>query len=131
MCIRDRCRARPAAELAASAPALPERVRAAPPAAQAEPVRAHPDWCNLPWARVLQFRPTIRPSWLRLALSTRPRLWPISRSTVCRRCNRTRDRPALPTRRLFRLEPVLQSNSTTVSYTHLRAHETPEHLVCR
>src|SRR5678815_2300891 len=22
-------------------------------------------------------------------------------------------------------------NTTTVSYTHLRAHETPEHLVCR
>src|SRR5678816_1781069 len=26
---------------------------------------------------------------------------------------------------------VLSRSSTPVSYTHLRAHETPEHLVCR
>src|SRR5678815_2969689 len=26
---------------------------------------------------------------------------------------------------------ALPDNITTVSYTHLRAHETPEHLVCR
>ena len=27
--------------------------------------------------------------------------------------------------------PFPECNSWTVSYTHLRAHETPEHLVCR
>eukprot|EP00658_Telonema_sp_P-2_P005587 TRINITY_DN12092_c0_g1_i2.p1 TRINITY_DN12092_c0_g1~~TRINITY_DN12092_c0_g1_i2.p1 ORF type:complete len:117 (-),score=27.43 TRINITY_DN12092_c0_g1_i2:76-426(-) len=27
--------------------------------------------------------------------------------------------------------PELEHSSETVSYTHLRAHETPEHLVCR
>ena len=27
--------------------------------------------------------------------------------------------------------PVKTSMFSTVSYTHLRAHETPEHLVCR
>src|SRR5678815_549873 len=29
------------------------------------------------------------------------------------------------------LSVVLRTCSATVSYTHLRAHETPEHLVCR
>ena len=28
-------------------------------------------------------------------------------------------------------ETVVMANVTAVSYTHLRAHETPEHLVCR
>ena len=51
----------------------------------------------------------------RLALSTKPRLWPISRSTVCRRCNRTPDRLASVTRRLFRQEPALPWNSTTAA----------------
>eukprot|EP00658_Telonema_sp_P-2_P053771 TRINITY_DN42464_c0_g1_i1.p1 TRINITY_DN42464_c0_g1~~TRINITY_DN42464_c0_g1_i1.p1 ORF type:complete len:102 (+),score=32.38 TRINITY_DN42464_c0_g1_i1:144-449(+) len=27
--------------------------------------------------------------------------------------------------------PMMSAGNTTVSYTHLRAHETPEHLVCR
>src|SRR5678816_2483014 len=29
------------------------------------------------------------------------------------------------------LEPTVMVSLTSVSYTHLRAHETPEHLVCR
>eukprot|EP00658_Telonema_sp_P-2_P041854 TRINITY_DN29983_c0_g1_i1.p1 TRINITY_DN29983_c0_g1~~TRINITY_DN29983_c0_g1_i1.p1 ORF type:complete len:224 (-),score=56.59 TRINITY_DN29983_c0_g1_i1:24-695(-) len=33
--------------------------------------------------------------------------------------------------RLTILRITLPSTTTTVSYTHLRAHETPEHLVCR
>src|SRR5678815_46056 len=30
-----------------------------------------------------------------------------------------------------RRESILQQGTGSVSYTHLRAHETPEHLVCR
>ena len=30
-----------------------------------------------------------------------------------------------------RAEPLMTDGGTPVSYTHLRAHETPEHLVCR
>ena len=36
-----------------------------------------------------------------------------------------------PTGRLVEFLRFLPGNSGTVSYTHLRAHETPEHLVCR
>src|SRR5678816_2310015 len=32
---------------------------------------------------------------------------------------------------LANIAPALQSHVLAVSYTHLRAHETPEHLVCR
>src|SRR5678815_3124957 len=35
------------------------------------------------------------------------------------------------TRLLYRTPSPKPSCSSTVSYTHLRAHETPEHLVCR
>ena len=31
----------------------------------------------------------------------------------------------------YGLKDSLMSGFATVSYTHLRAHETPEHLVCR
>src|SRR5678816_4315592 len=36
-------------------------------------------------------------------------------------------RPGLPTSLLA----IIQRGADPVSYTHLRAHETPEHLVCR
>src|SRR5678816_4632219 len=29
------------------------------------------------------------------------------------------------------MQPLMQEGILAVSYTHLRAHETPEHLVCR
>src|SRR5678815_4562094 len=32
---------------------------------------------------------------------------------------------------MFRKRLAIQSRRISVSYTHLRAHETPEHLVCR
>src|SRR5678816_4845988 len=33
--------------------------------------------------------------------------------------------------RVWDLEAAISIHFSTVSYTHLRAHETPEHLVCR
>src|ERR1700680_653355 len=109
------CRELQAAGLAASVQEPLELARVARPEAQAEQARARPDWCNLPWAWVLQSPRTIPRLLARLALSTKLRLWPINESTVCLRCNRTPDRQALPTRRPFQLEPVLLSNSTTAA----------------
>src|SRR5678815_3826414 len=44
-----------------------------------------------------------------------------SSSSIHVRCRKSRESPLPPAR----------GSSWSVSYTHLRAHETPEHLVCR
>src|SRR2546425_805190 len=106
------CRELPAAELAVSALELRERAPGELLAAQVERERVRLDWCNLRWALARQLLRTILQSSARLALNTKPHLWPTNRSTACRRCNRIPDRQPSPTRRLFRPEPVLPSNST-------------------
>src|SRR5678815_4526526 len=50
----------------------------------------------------------------------------------CAPCGPARSPPARPGPRRGRRGTARRSPSATpVSYTHLRAHETPEHLVCR
>src|SRR5674536_102315 len=63
-------------------------------------------------------------------LSRAPRISAAIASTSSRSMTVRRTRPPSPVT-LRHSQFVLVSRTSPMSYTHLRAHETPEHLVCR
>src|SRR5678816_1451903 len=97
---------------------------------------------TVPVARRLCFRAVVRSRLVARHAGANPKRKPVSNVTVSVNTNtrqlRLRSTPlgsrpvslSVSARRTF-LPQKAKTTPAAVSYTHLRAHETPEHLVCR